>query len=557
MSRPSKFLRTGARRRGASLPGLIATVALFAIGLSAQTGGVRTHHNDHARTGVNSRETWLTRDRVRQSVTANRFGKLATLPVRGQVYAQPLYLPDVPSSTGNRDLVLVATMHNNVYAFNGQNFSRIWARNFGCHVPYDAKPLWWADVGYNIHDAVGIQGTPVVDDRSRYLYFVTKVDRNAAGQNSDPDSANCVSGPAIDIHFELHKVDVLTGLDAAAPKPIDVSLSPKATLNPALHLQRAGLLLANGSVYVAFSGYQDTPRWHGWVMRFDASDLSSMATFCVTPTGSGGGIWQAGSGLAADAQGHVYFMSGNGTTKPNETPPNLGTAFVELSASLDVAHYFIPANHLWLNIFDLDLGSSGPVLLADGGLIGGGKEGRLYGLGPPSSPGQRPFALHHSVQVTQRFGWPFLPPFSARHIHGTPVVWEQTVNDAWVYVWGEGDHLKRYTYKHTRGSGRFTEKKVSALSATRMGMPGGTMSLAVDGTNHGSGILWASLPLMDAFIKDVHGILRAVDPDTLEELWNNSSEHYLYAKYCPPTVAGGKVFLATFSDRVDVYGILP
>jgi hypothetical protein len=31
----------------------------------------------------------------------------------------------------------------------------------------------------------------------------------------------------------------------------------------------------------------------------------------------------------------------------------------------------------------------------------------------------------------------------------------------------------------------------------------------------------------------------------------------MFAKYCPPTIANGKVYLATFSDRLDVYGLLP
>ena len=311
-------------------------------------------------------------------------------------------------------------------------------------------------------------------------------------------------------------------------------------------------------MYVAFGGYQDTPQWHGWILRFGADDLTTQATFCVTPTGSAGGIWQAGSGLAADAQGDIYFMSGNGTSKPKQTPSNLGTAFGQLSPSLDVRHYYIPGNHFLLNIFDLDLGSSGPVLLRDGGVIGGGKQGRLYALGLPASPTERTFVVRDDVQVTPRFGWPFIPPFSARHIHGAPVVWNRQDDEAWVFVWGERDHLKRYTYAHTPSAAGFKDKKTSSLAAPHTGMPGGTLSLTVNGTERQTAVLWASLPLdMDAFVADVPGILRAIDADTLEELWNNGSEHYLYAKYCPPTVAGGKVFLATFSGRVDVYGVMP
>jgi len=522
--------------------------------LSAQPprGSVRTQHNDRARTGVNDAETALTRDVVK-SGRLSRF----SLTVNGQTYAQPLYLPAVQIGARARNVVFVATMHNNVYAFDVDDRARIWASNFGCKVPFDIARLYWEHLGFNVHDAVGILGTPVIDDAGRFLYLVTRIDRNATGQSTDPDQDACRSGATPDVRYVLHKVDVTTGGDATTPRDIEAHFSPKTTLDPFLHLQRPGLLLANGSVYVAFGGYQDTPPWHGWVFRFNADDLAQQATFSVTPTGSAGGIWQAGSGLAADSAGNIYFMSGNGTTAPDRNPPNLGTAFAELSPNLDLRHYYVPRNHGWLNLFDLDLGSSGPVVLPDGGIVGGGKEGKLYLLGQPPDANERRFALHASVQVTPRFGFPFIPPFSARHIHGAPVVWNQTVDRARIFIWGERDYLKRYTYIHTPTSGEVVERATSNLRAPNKGMPGGILSLTVSGQQADTAVLWASMPLNeDAFVADVPGVLRAVDPDTLQELWNNESEErYLFAKYCPPTVVDGRVFLATFSNRLDVYSV--
>jgi outer membrane protein assembly factor BamB len=526
-------------------------------GAPAQLVSVRTQHNDRARTGVSDTETVLTRDKVRSSVAANKFGRVSRLSVKGQISAQPLYLNAVRIGGATREVVFVATMHNNVYAFDANDYSQLWARNFGCQVPFDASPLFWDVFGYNIHDAVGILGTPTIDDAGEFMYFITRVDRNATGGNSDPELSRCTTAGQLDVRFEVHKVDVVSGLDAVPPRRIEASVSPKTVLDPLRHLQRPGLLFANGSLYVAFGGYQDTPRWNGWILRFAGSDLTVEATFCVAPTGSGGGIWQAGSGLAANAAGNIYFMSGNGTSNPRQTPPNLGTAFGELSPSLEVLSYFIPKNHFWLNLFDVDLGSSGPVLLPDGDVIGGGKQGRLYALRPMAST-TRTFVVRDEEQVTPRFGWPFIPPFSSRHIHGAPVVWSRQGDEAWVFVWGERDRLKRYTYAHTAAVASFKDKKTSGLAAPRMGMPGGTLSLTVNGTDRGSAVLWASLPHHDdAFTKDVAGILRAIDPETLTELWNNESEAYLYAKYCPPTIANGKVFLATFSGWLDVYGLKP
>jgi hypothetical protein len=527
------------------------------LGAQAPRRAVLTQHNDRARTGVNDTESALTRTKLKDAVVSRNFGKLYTLAVKGQTYAQPLYLPGVQVSARSRNLIFVATMHNNVYAFDTEDQSRVWARNFGCQVPFNVSRLFWEHFGYNIHDAVGILGTPVIDDEGRFLYFVARIDRNASGQNADPDQATCTSGTTTDVRFVLHKVDVATGTDAVAPTEIEAHFSTKATLDPFLHLQRPGLLMANGSVYVAFGGYQDTPPWHGWIFRFAAIDLALQNTFSVTPTGKEGGIWQAGSGLAADNAGDIYFMSGNGTTTPETNPPNLATAFGQLTPELAVRHYFTPGNHFWLSVFDLDLGSSGPVLLPDGGVVGGGKEGKLYFLGQPGDRSARRLNLYADEQVTPRFGFPFIPPFSARHIHGAPVVWNETAERAQIFVWGEHDFLKRYTYAHSPASGQVVARTTSSLRAPK-GMPGGILSLTVDGTHADTALLWASMPLEeDAFVDDVRGVLRAIDPGTLEQLWQNDAEQYLFAKYCPPTVVDGKVFLATFSNRLDVYGIKP
>jgi outer membrane protein assembly factor BamB len=59
------------------------------------------------------------------------------------------------------------------------------------------------------------------------------------------------------------------------------------------------------------------------------------------------------------------------------------------------------------------------------------------------------------------------------------------------------------------------------------------------------------------------GILRAFNAQNVtNELWNSelvSARDSVgnFAKFCPPTVANGKVYLATFSGRLDVYGLLP
>ena len=70
------------------------------------------------------------------------------------------------------------------------------------------------------------------------------------------------------------------------------------------------------------------------------------------------------------------------------------------------------------------------------------------------------------------------------------------------------------------------------------------------------GILWVSYPLGDGQWQNVPGRLAAFDAATLRELWHDDGG-YLFAKFTPPTIAGGRVVRATLSGKVVVYGLRP
>src|SRR6476620_3423956 len=96
------------------------------------------------------------------------------------------------------------------------------------------------------------------------------------------------------------------------------------------------------------------------------------------------------------------------------------------------------------------------------------------------------------------------------------------------------------------------------------GLPGGMLSISSNGSTAGTAVLWANIPISeDANQATVDGILRAFDPDDLSrELWNSqqiATRDGLgkFAKFCSPTIANGKVYMSTFSNRVMVYGINP
>src|SRR4029077_13718560 len=102
---------------------------------------------------------------------------------------------------------------------------------------------------------------------------------------------------------------------------------------PTEQLQRPGLLLANGNVYIAFGSQGDHPPYHGWIFAYSLASLARVGFWNSAATGAAGGIWMAGSGIAADAAGDVYVMTGNGSWDGNS---NFSDSFVKLSPNLSV-----------------------------------------------------------------------------------------------------------------------------------------------------------------------------------------------------------------------------
>lgn len=106
-------------------------------------------------------------------------------------------------------------------------------------------------------------------------------------------------------------------------------------------------------------------------------------------------------------------------------------------------------------------------------------------------------------------------------------------------------------------------KPVSETTPLAEGMPGGILSISANGALAGTAILWASLSIGDATETIVPGILRAFDAEDLSrELWNSKQNAARddvgdLAKFNTPVVANGKLYVATSSGQLVVYGLLP
>jgi hypothetical protein len=90
--------------------------------------GVITQHNDNGRTGQNLLETTLTPS----NVTPTTFGKLFSYSVDGQMYAQPLYVPNVNIGGTTHNVVYVVTQNDSLYAFDadGLQSTALWQVSF-------------------------------------------------------------------------------------------------------------------------------------------------------------------------------------------------------------------------------------------------------------------------------------------------------------------------------------------------------------------------------------------------------------------------------------------
>src|SRR5580700_7915229 len=137
-----------------------APTASTATAISLGAVNVLTRHNDNQQTGANLSETVLNTSNV-----ATNFGKLFTLPVDDQIYAQPLYASQMPIAGGTHNVVFAATMGNSVYAFDADApAGPLWSANFsGSGVPVTNGQVGQMCGTYqDISGNIGIVGTPVI-----------------------------------------------------------------------------------------------------------------------------------------------------------------------------------------------------------------------------------------------------------------------------------------------------------------------------------------------------------------------------------------------------------
>jgi uncharacterized repeat protein (TIGR03806 family) len=533
---------------------------LFAVSVACSVVAARadvailTHHYDLAHTGANLQETALTTN----NVNTNTFGLLYTRPVDDQIYAEPLVMTNVNiPGKGVHNIVIVATVNDSVYAFDADDASvtaPYWTNSF--INPPNIVPPTHSDLsaigacGGNYVDFsgnMGIVGTPTIDPATGTIYLVARTKE---------------SGTFVQ---RLHALDITTGQDRQTPVVITAtylgtgagSVGGVITFDPERQNQRCGLSLINGVVYIAWSSHCDLGPYHGWIIGYDASTLARVVVFNDTPNGSDGGLWMSDDSLAADTNGNIYLSTGNGSVD-TAGGPNRGESFLKLvrnGGSLTVASWFTPYNFQTLENGDIDLGSGGFLLIPGTSLaFSGGKQGVCYLVNRDNMGGLTPVSVGSDTNVIQHFS------VTTDQVHGGMVWWDVGTN-SYGYIWPASTFLQQYRFD--RSTNKFVLPTFAqSPTAAPGGQPGGLLAVSANSSNAGSGILWAVHQMNgDANHNILPGILHAYDAQNVSrELWNSqqiSSRDGMgnFAKFVPPTVANGKVYLATFSGQLDVYGL--
>jgi hypothetical protein len=514
---------------------------------------VTTRSYDNARTGATVNEKALTPAAVGTRGIRLAFSLTMTGDRRG-VEAQPLAVPGVELDDGSvHDVVYLADMANQVWAFDAATGQRLWRRMLGR--PVDGSK---AIDNYVINDHWGVLGTPVIDTHTGVLYVVMWT--SADGSANDAQ------------HF-CYAISIRNGADVAPPLSLEGATydaghgTVPQLFRSAARKQRAALLLTkvNGvaTVFVAFGSIQETSSdARGWVIACGTEPFAQTAAWCSTAKGFGGGIWHGAGGLAADGAGLVYAMTGNGTfdgvtdfaesfVKLRYTPPAADTAasltlvdwwtpFTDAARTAGLAPAVVSASAPALPVTtnfrtvaatagmegwdDMDLASGGPVLVpSHGAILGSGKDGVLFvvkldDMGKTSASDLVKPAGNYAKLLSAPIFFTYYPPELnphpddirtlnvlwggvTHHLHGNPVFWNSPDRGPLVYCWGENGNLRAWSL-HADGSLGYLACSAEVSSAQSPvppgGMPGGMISVSADAGQPHTGVIWATVPYQDA-----------------------------------------------------------
>ena len=505
-----------------ALPSYSVNATVNVINPPPGSAMVQTYHNNDVRDGVNASESTLNLS----NVNSQQFGKLAALQVDGQIYAQPLYVPNLNIGGVVHNVVFVMTENDTAYAFDadGLSSSALWRQHL-------ATPLQINDQE-GIKPLLGITSTPVIDSTTGTMYVVTD---------------GLESGHKV---YRLHALDITSGSErfggpvvvtGTVPGTGEDSQDGQITLEDNCY-QRNGLALdpATNAVYISFGHCN-----HGWVLAYDKASLHQIAIMSDTADGAGGGLW-GGTPAIDDTTGDIYLITGVDLDDP---APDYNDSAVRLQAgNLSILDYFKPSNEPILRNNDADFGSGSPIIMPDNPspypheLIGGGKDGRVFVINRDSMGGYQ--TTDHVIQEVQTGTQEF------DNIFTTPTLWNNTI-----YYHCAQDVVKAYSWDPNTGL-----LSTSPVSQGTIPYGGHGANTSVSANGSSDGIVWD----IDTSSSGSGGsaVLHAYDATNLQNHLYSSSQAGSRdtagsaVKFTVPTIADGHVYVGA-AGELDIYGLLP
>ncbi len=472
----------------------LATILLVVSArLAAVT--IATAHVDNSRTGANTAETTLTPANV---VSMIHLGSFAT---DGFVYAQPLYIPGLTVNGGTHTCLIVATMHNTISCFDAATNSgaALWSVSMGATLPLASTP----NGGLLYGTEVGCVSTPVADPGNNLLYAVCST--------STPN-------------WVLYKLNLSTGATISS-----VTLAATG-FSAARHLQRSALTLANSKVYVCFGSYADASPWYGWIMSYDASALTQSAFFRTSTSHDGAGLWGASGGPSVDGGGNLYMFTGNGTY---DGVTEWGESALKWDSSLSLTDWYTPSNWSSLNGTDSDLSSARMMLVPGTALaVGCAKDYNVYSLNTAS--------LGHLGGTAQVFA-----------TNGAGVISEHSGCYGGTFINGNAYFPNTAGKIYGFALSGTTFNTTPFTTSASFAFPGATLSSSSNGASNT--IIWATTVATSAENAVEPVTLRAFDA-SLNQLYSDTPSANL-SKFALPVVADGRVFVATQSNLILIYGL--
>ncbi len=568
---------------------LIVWLLCAVITSQAQTD-VLTQHNDLNRTGWNPNESILNTS----NVTPTNFGILYKHTVDDQIFAQPLIATGITVTDPithtqvSRNLLIVVTVKNTMYAFDADDgtLDPYWQINFtpAGEIPPNAGDIHAHLCNFTYTDfkasgnnlgqigSFGTVGTPVIDKSTNTIYFVSRY-RDLTVDNTPKNNTDHVNDPdwsSAGFYQQVHALDLSTGADKFGSP---VLINPATTFvtgtgpgnvgniiyfDPRRQNQRTGLALSNGIVYMTFSGHCDMDNYYGWVLGYKASDLTQqLIRYVTTPNDERGGIWMSGAGPAIDANGNIFFAAGNGNnTSLSSDPQNEALSVVKttpdlINHTLTNISWYKPVSstyNAW-NISDLDFGTGVILIPGTNMMVTAHKSGVIMLLSQniPAPGGE------YNESSPNFLGTYNLGAVSGAQSHSS-LTYFGGATTQYVYQFSENTHVMAFpvnTVSQTLGT---PIQNTSVIVNTTM--EGGYSSVSSNGTDPTTGILWVT-----QLTGTGGGTIHALKADDItQELWNSDGNPNdvlgNYAKMSPPTIANGKVYVPTFSNTLNVYGLL-